>query len=100
MKKTGSDLTVSLVPHTTEGKPLEITGVSTLLWAVGRDANLVNLNLDVTGVELNRRGFIQVNKFQDTNVKNVYALGDVAGNKLLTPGETQLVILFVFVVDV
>ena len=30
-----------------------------------------------------------VDEYQNTNVENVYALGDVAGNKLLTPGTTQ-----------
>ena len=38
------------------------------------------------GVKLDKRGFIEVDEYQNTNVKNIYALGDVAGNKLLTPG--------------
>ena len=58
-----------------------------LLFAVGRDANLVDLGIDVTGVQLDRRGFIQVDEFQNSSVKGIYALGDVAGKKLLTPGE-------------
>ena len=48
---------------------------------------MVNLGVDKTGVELDRRGFVKVDAFQNTNVSNMYALGDVAGNKLLTPGE-------------
>ena len=86
MKKTGADLTVCLVPHTEQGKAQELTGVSTILWAVGRDVNLVDISLDVSGVKLDKRGFIEVDEYQNTNVKNIYALGDVAGNKLLTPG--------------
>ena len=87
VKKTGDSLTVSLVPHTEEGKPQEISGVDCLLWAVGRDANMVDLGIDQTGVKLDQRGFIEVDEFQNTSVKNIYALGDVAGKKLLTPGE-------------
>ncbi len=86
MSKTGEELTVSLVPHTDAGKAQDITNVSTLLWAVGRNANMVDLGFDKTGATLDRRGFIQVDDFQNTTVKNLYALGDIAGNKLLTPG--------------
>ncbi|XP_064394075.1 glutathione reductase, mitochondrial-like [Halichondria panicea] len=85
VSKTGEELTVSLVPHTDAGKAQDITNVSTLLWAVGRNANMVDLGFDKTGATLDRRGFIQVDDFQNTTVKNLYALGDIAGNKLLTP---------------
>lgn len=80
-------MTVSLIPHTPEGKPQDISDVSCLLWAVGRDANMVDLRISATGVELTKRGFIKVDGFQNTNVENMYALGDIAGNKLLTPGR-------------
>jgi glutathione reductase (NADPH) len=32
-------------------------------------------------------GNIKVDKFQNTTVKGVYALGDVCGKDLLTPGK-------------
>ncbi len=86
MSKTGEELTVSLVPHTDAGKAQDITNVNTLLWAVGRNANMVDLCIDKAGATLDRRGFIQVDDFQNTTVTNLYALGDIAGNKLLTPG--------------
>ena len=54
---------------------------------MGRDANIVDLGIDQTGVKLDRRGFIEVDDYQNTNVTNIYALGDVAGKKLLTPDE-------------
>ena len=38
------------------------------------------------GVELDKKGFVSVDAYQNTSVPNVYALGDVAGKKLLTPG--------------
>ena len=83
---------MSLVPHTDEGKAQDITDVSCLLWAIGRDANTVDLGIETTGVELNR-GFIKVDEYQNTTVKNLYALGDIAGKKLLTPGETIVMII-------
>ena len=84
--KTGSGLNVKLVPHTDEGKAVEIEGVNTLLWAIGRNANMVNLGIEATKVEL-ERGFIKVDEYQNTSVPNMYALGDIAGKKLLTPGK-------------
>ena len=87
MKKAGEKLTVSLIPHTPEGQPQDVSDVSCLLWAVGRDANMVDLDISSTGVELTSKGFIKVDEFQNTTVKNLYALGDIAGNKLLTPGK-------------
>ena len=86
MVKTDSGLTVKLIPHTDQGKAQDIEGVSTLLWAIGRDANMVNLGIETTKVEL-ERGFIKVDEYQNTSVPNLYALGDIAGKKLLTPGE-------------
>jgi len=86
VKKVNDALTVNLVPNTPEGQPEEVKEVNCLLWAIGRDANAVNLGLGTTGVELDKRGFIKVDDFQNTSVKNLYALGDIAGNKLLTPG--------------
>ncbi len=78
---------MSLVPNTEEGKAQDISGVDCLLWAIGRDANAVNLGLDTTGVELDKKGFIKVDEYQNTNVKSLYALGDIAGKALLTPGR-------------
>ena len=86
VNKNGASLNVNLVPHTSEGHPQEISDVSCLLWAVGRDANMVDLGVNTTGVQLDSKGFIKVDEFQNTNVTGLYALGDVAGKKLLTPG--------------
>ena len=83
-----NSLTPSPSPHTEEGKPQEISDVDCLLWAVGHDANIVDLGIDQMGVKLDWRGFIEVDEYQNTSVTNMYALGDVAGKKLLTPGES------------
>lgn len=56
-----------------------------VIWAIGRQPNTEDLNLDVTGVELNYGGFIKVDKYQNTTAKNIYAIGDVVGRIELTP---------------
>jgi dihydrolipoyl dehydrogenase len=54
-----------------------------LLVAVGRRAVTDGLNLEVTSVEVNDRGFIQVDEFGRTAEDGVYAAGDVVGGYLL-----------------
>ena len=56
-----------------------------VIWAVGRKANVYQLNLEAAGVELTERGFIQVDEYQNTTTPGIYALGDVSGEKELTP---------------
>ena len=56
-----------------------------IIWAIGRKPNVQGLNLDAAGVTLNDRGFIAVDEYQNTVVPGIYALGDVTGEKELTP---------------
>lgn len=56
-----------------------------ILWAIGRAANTQGLNLEAAGVEVNDRGSIIVDEYQNTNVTGVYAVGDVTGKSMLTP---------------
>jgi NAD(P) transhydrogenase len=50
-----------------------------LLYAVGRQANTDSLNLDAAGVQVAKRGLLQVNEFFQTSVPHIYAAGDVVG---------------------
>lgn len=50
-----------------------------VLVATGRSANISLLNLEAAGIILNEDDTIQVNKHLQTNIRNVYALGDVKG---------------------
>ena len=50
-----------------------------LLVAAGVKPNSDTLQLEKSGVKTNKNGFITVNKFMETNVKNIWALGDIAG---------------------
>ncbi|GES83684.1 glutathione reductase [Rhizophagus clarus] len=56
-----------------------------LLWAIGREPNTKNLNLENIGIKLNDNGYITVDEYQNTTVEEVYALGDVCGVAQLTP---------------
>jgi glutathione reductase (NADPH) len=56
-----------------------------VLWAVGRRPLSAGLGLAEQGIELDARGFVVTNKFQDTCVDGIYAVGDVTGQAALTP---------------
>ncbi|MDO4250456.1 MAG: glutathione-disulfide reductase [Moraxella sp.] len=60
--------------------------VDCLIWAVGRTPATEGLGLENAGVNVNEQGKILVDKFQNTNVDGIYAVGDVmAGGIDLTP---------------
>ncbi|WGO83462.1 glutathione-disulfide reductase [Arsenophonus apicola] len=59
--------------------------VDTLIWAIGREPMTDNLDLDLAGIERDSKGYIKVDKFQNTNVERVYAVGDNTGAVELTP---------------
>ncbi|OFI46905.1 glutathione-disulfide reductase [Floricoccus penangensis] len=56
-----------------------------VLFAGGRNPNTGNLGLENTDVKLDGRGFVEVDKFQNTSAEGVYAVGDVIGKIDLTP---------------
>ena len=57
----------------------------TIIWAVGRNPLTQHLGLENAGVECDQRGFIPTDKYQVTNVDNIFALGDATGRTPLTP---------------
>ncbi|WP_163831540.1 dihydrolipoyl dehydrogenase [Spartinivicinus ruber] len=61
-----------------QGENIEVE-CDTVLLAVGRQANSKGLGLEELGIELNPQGTIKVNEYLQTNYKNIYACGDVAG---------------------
>ena len=50
-----------------------------LLYAVGRQGNVDDLNLAAAGLEADQRGRIAVNEHYQTKVPHIYAAGDVVG---------------------
>lgn len=60
-------------------------GFDTVIWAIGREPNVDSLGLDACGIETLSSGHIKVDEWQQTNVPQVFALGDVTGRVELTP---------------
>ncbi|OUS27726.1 glutathione-disulfide reductase [Thalassotalea sp. 42_200_T64] len=63
----------------------EAITVDTIIWAIGREPSTDGINIAATGIELNQRGFVDTDKFQNTSVANMYAVGDNTGRAQLTP---------------
>ena len=73
----------TLVIECENGQRLE--GFDELIWAIGRYPLSAGLGLDKAGVKMDSNGYIPTDKFQNTNVPGVYAIGDVTGRAQLTP---------------
>lgn len=56
-----------------------------VIFAGGRKPNTAGLKLENTGVELDDKGFIKADKYQNTTQAGIYAVGDVIGKADLTP---------------
>ena len=50
-----------------------------LLIAIGRIPNSDLLSIEKSGVKINERGFIVVDEYLETNIKGIFALGDIVG---------------------
>jgi len=62
----------------------------TVLYAVGRGADTQGLELEKCGVEYTSSGTINTNEYEQTNIPNIYAIGDVStGKPELTPVAIQ-----------
>ncbi|CAF0878318.1 unnamed protein product [Adineta ricciae] len=60
-----------------------------VMFAIGRHPNIENLGLDAAGVKTNDKGVVQVDDYSQTNVSNIYAVGDCTDRKALTPVAIQ-----------
>ena len=56
-----------------------------VMFATGRQPNIEGLGLEAAGVRLNDFGAIAVDKYSQTSVPSIYAVGDVTGRAQLTP---------------
>ena len=54
-----------------------------VLVAVGRQPNGKSISAEQAGITVDDRGFIAVDKQQRTNIKHIFAIGDVVGNPML-----------------
>lgn len=73
----------TLTLHCENGASL--TSNDEIIWAIGRTPNTASLNLEAAGVTVTERGIVPTDKYQNTNVPHIYALGDITGRAQLTP---------------
>jgi len=74
-----------------------------VLYATGRKPNINNLGLKNVGINLDKRGFIAVNDNYQTNIANIFAIGDAIGKIQLTPvalAEAMAVTKYLFKPDI
>lgn len=83
-KVTGVTAKGKTVTVTAEGKKGEITLEGDYcLVAVGRKPHTTGLQADKAGVKLDDRGRVEVNEHLQTNIPNIYAIGDVVKGAML-----------------
>ncbi len=75
-KKTGHTVTYS------SGNSTEAVDAEKVLLAVGRTPDFSLLNVDAVGIR-HEKGAIAVNAFMETNIRGIYAAGDVVGGMML-----------------
>jgi glutathione reductase (NADPH) len=63
----------------------EMITVDQVMLALGRIPNTENLGLEAVGVERGKVGDIRVDAYSRTNVRNIWAIGDVTHRVQLTP---------------
>jgi glutathione reductase (NADPH) len=77
-KNSDGSLTITFI----SGESIQADSV---IWAIGREPANDKIGIDKVGVELNERGYVAVDKYQNTNVPGIYAVGDNIGKVELTP---------------
>ena len=82
MRRDGGQIAVEV---TSNGNSETIV-CDALLLAAGRIPNADLLEVSRTGVEVDGRGFVQVDEYLETGVPGIWALGDIVGKNLLKHG--------------
>ena len=80
IKKNNKGVTVST--NNKDGKKINFE-CDVVLVSVGRKPNTKNLNLDAIGIALDDKKRVKVDKNFQTNVKDIYAIGDVIAGPML-----------------
>ncbi|KAF2430719.1 hypothetical protein EJ08DRAFT_660652 [Tothia fuscella] len=72
--------------HYKDSKGEGTLDIDSIIWAIGRSPETEGLGLEKIGIKTDEKGHIIVDKYQNTNVDNVFALGDVVNQGFeLTP---------------
>jgi len=82
-KTTKVEVTAQGLKATFEGEKKDSAVYDMILVSVGRVPNGKKIGADKAGVNVDEKGFIAVDGQMRTNVANIYAIGDVAGNPML-----------------
>ena len=77
IEEAGKRLKVTITDK--DGKNEQTVEADNVLIGVSRRPNTLDLNLEKTGVQTDKRGYINVDDQLRTNVDNVFAIGDVVG---------------------
>lgn len=80
VSRKGDEITVTATDK--KGNEVEFKGDYCLV-SVGRHAYTDGLNLEAVGIPTDKRGRVEVNEHLQTNVSNIYAIGDVIKGAML-----------------
>ncbi|HYG48445.1 MAG TPA: dihydrolipoyl dehydrogenase [Allosphingosinicella sp.] len=80
-EKTGEGVVLTVEPA--QGGEAQTIEADVVLVSIGRRPNTEGLNLEAAGVQLNKRGQIEVDHDFRTGVEGVYAIGDVTPGPML-----------------
>jgi dihydrolipoamide dehydrogenase len=80
-EKTGQGVALTVEPA--QGGEAQTIEADVVLVSIGRRPNVDGLNLEAAGIQLNKRGQIEVDHDFKTGVEGVYAIGDVTPGPML-----------------
>lgn len=93
-KEEGIDIRTNVTLESVSGRSGEVVELtladgqciegSHILVATGRIPNTHDIGLEIAGVEVDKRGIIEVDDTLETSAHNVYAIGEVAGTPMFT----------------
>jgi len=63
----------------------QIPDVDAVIYAIGRAPITAGIGIENVGIELDARGYIVTDEYQNTNVDSIFAVGDNTGRAQLTP---------------
>lgn len=91
VERKGNEITVKATNK--KGAEIGFKGDYCLV-SVGRKAYTEGLGLENVGIKVNERGQIQINNYLQTNIPNIYAIGDVVkGAMLAHKAEEEAVVV-------